>query len=137
VRLPRGAALVWVAVVAGAAILFLVWGTLIRNPVATSLERAARAGGDAPIRVSELAPFPWDRMFVYTPYSRAFLERGQEMQLDEDDYVLVFCLKGRRVRHVALSHGRVAFAEPVDPGGYTPRTAVFRRDARGDLVEVR
>jgi hypothetical protein len=136
VRFPRGAAPVWVALVAGAAILFLVWGTLVRNPVATSLEHAVRAGGDTPIRIAALTSFPWDRMFVYMPYSRAFVEHGREMQLDEDEYLLVFCLKGHRIRHVTLSHGLVAFARPVDPGGYTPQTAVFRRDARGYLVEA-
>jgi hypothetical protein len=101
-----------------------------------TISAAAQEGGAevTVVDVPRLAPFEWDRFFVFAPYTAADTVR-QELgsawseagRIERSDHfvLLVFVNQGRVVRFVDLPRS-ADFADAARKGGYSHSNAVFR-----------
>jgi hypothetical protein len=101
-----------------------------------AISTAAHEGGSDVniVDVPVLAPFAWERLFVFPPYTSAATV-GQElgfswpearrMEKRDDSVLLVFVNKGQVVRFVDVPR-RTDFAGVSRKGGFSYSDAVFR-----------
>jgi hypothetical protein len=94
-------------------------------------------GDGAILQMGRLAPFRWDHLYVFRPYTpTSEIERelgfawpeARAIRLEaRDDASLLVFVAGRRVaRYVAHRRDRGDFSQVARPGGYWRSEAVFR-----------
>ena len=112
------------------------------GPVSKAIGKEIRYGGNAPIEIRRVTPFPWDEMYLFGPYQpRALvcehLQLADEAcdrhvsieSIDDGDMSLVFRHRGQ-VAHSEIHHrGNGDFLPLPVNQPLTPETAVF------DVVE--
>jgi hypothetical protein len=103
--------------------------------LAGRISAAAQASDVGVVNVPAVAPFAWDRFFVFPPYatsSTVAKELGSSwsgsarIEMRDDIALLVFVDQGRVVRFVEQPRRSGDFSECHRPGGFARSEAVFR-----------
>lgn len=136
-----------VAVLAGAGFgWFIVQSTTVSRSLAAQIQR----GPGAVIDFAEVAPFPWDRLYIFGPYSS--LEhvencldfpwpeyRRTSIEYSDSINLVVFVRQKKAVHWFEYPRGRGELGYLADCSGYAREEARFRVQREGDdrLVLVR
>jgi hypothetical protein len=98
-------------------------------------QESGSGGEGTVVDVPRLAPFDWDRFFVFAPYAPAEKVRQElgsawpeagRIEKRDDVVLMVFVNQGRVVRFVDLPRSGADFAGAARQGGYSHSDAVFR-----------
>lgn len=99
------------------------------------ISAAVEAGDSGMINVSEVAAFPWDRLFVFPPYTpSAQIEKelgfrwpeSARIEASDSFVLLVFVERGRVVRFIEQPRRTGDFSSCHRAGGFSRSEAMFR-----------
>ncbi len=104
-------------------------------------------GSGSVVAVAEAAPFEWERLHVFPPYTpaeQADAELGVRCEaarvsgiFERDDITLLVFVSGKRVvRYVAHPRVQGDFAELHRQGGYSRAEAVFVVNSRSGMPKL-
>jgi hypothetical protein len=113
--------------------------------LAGAIAEVVQRGDGAVLRMADLTEFPWDRLYVFVPYTTpAQIERElglpcpwtrrASIESRDDVALLLFVHDGRVTRHLAQRRGKGDFTLLRRAGGYAKDEAVFEVDRRRGWV---
>jgi len=96
------------------------------NNLDSSLRKAIQNKRGGILAIQEITPFKWDRLDIYTPYTRYRDEKGKIIDIDEGHCLLVFSSSGVPVASLKFKRYYGDFSGLYREDGYNPLSARFR-----------
>ena len=112
------------------------WSVMPSRAVSRSLAAEVRRGPGTVVDLAQVAPFAWDRVFVFTPYTpKAQIElclgfpwdgaKRSNIESSKGNNLVVFVLDGAVVCWFDHSRADGELGDLADPKGYTRAEAKF------------